>query len=167
MIKITHPKCQDCHFKYEGIFCALDTIELEYISQQKIMKKYKLGQPLFEQGASFDGIYCVNKGSVQLTKIGADGKEIMLDTHYGGKALGYEYLLNNCVYNAKAVAMEDTEVCFFDKNFVLNIKEKRLNVIYNLLEGILLLLKKIMTPQWTDFTSIARKNSNPVCMTKE
>jgi CRP-like cAMP-binding protein len=125
MKKESVASCDHCASREEGIFCDLDFKELQDVSEHKVSNIYKKGQTLFVQGNHPYGIYCISKGNIKLTKVGPDGKESIVRIVAGGDILGHRSLFTEDNYSATATAMEDTEVCFIDKKFILQkIKEE-------------------------------------------
>ena len=125
--------CENCISKSEGIFCDLNIPELEEISNHKIYNSYKEGQTLFIQGNHPFGIYCISKGSVKLSKMTPDGKEVIVRIAQGGDVLGHRSLFTDDNYSATATALEDTDVCFIDKKFILKTIEKSPTVALNII----------------------------------
>lgn len=125
--------CANCVSRGEGIFCDMDTPELDEISHHKVNNTYKKGQTLFIQGNHPFGIYCISKGNIKLTKTGVDGKETIVRIAYGGDILGHRSLFTDDNYSATATAMEDTDVCFIDKKFILKIIEKNPSVALSII----------------------------------
>ena len=115
--------CENCPTKGTGIFCSLDFSELSDIDHHKITNKYKKGQTLFIQGTHPFGIYCISKGNIKLTSAGAEGKESIVRIAQAGDILGHRSLFTDQDYEKTATAMEDTEVCFIDKKYILSLIE--------------------------------------------
>lgn len=115
--------CENCVSRESGIFCDLDTDGIQDISQHKVINTYKKGQTLFLQGNHPFGIFCISKGNIKLTKVGVDGKETIVRIVHGGDILGHRSLFTDDNYSATATAMEDSEVCFIDKKFILKVIE--------------------------------------------
>lgn len=111
--------CDNCPSREDGIFCDLDFKDLHDVTDHKVTNTYKKGQTLFVQGNHPYGIYCISKGNIKLTKVGPDGKESIVRIISGGDILGHRSLFTDDNYTATATAMEDTEVCFIDKKFIL------------------------------------------------
>ena len=57
-------------------------------------------------------------GKVKISKIGLDGKEQTIRFLKKGDVAGYRALISSERYQASAIALEDSEVCFFQKNIV-------------------------------------------------
>jgi len=65
-------------------------------------------------------LYCIYKGKVSLTKLGEDGKRQVVRFAHEGDALGYRSLLSNENYQATATALEDCQICFLQKDKILD-----------------------------------------------
>ncbi len=154
MKKATNSTCENCVSKDDGIFCDMHLPELEEISDHKINNTFKKGQTLFIQGNHPFGIYCISKGNIKLTKTGPDGKETIVRIVHGGDILGHRSLFTDDNYSATATAMEDTEVCFIDKKFILKIIGKNPTVALNIINK----LSRDMGSAENRLTSLHQKN---------
>lgn len=133
MKKAINASCENCPSRGEGIFCDLDLDTTQDVTHQKITNTYKKGQTLFVQGNHPFGIYCISTGNIKLTKTGPDGKETIVRIAQGGDILGHRSLFTDDNYSATATAMEDTEVCFIDKKFILKMIENNPSVALNII----------------------------------
>ncbi len=82
---------------------------------------FKKGQVIFSEGGHPLGLFCINDGKVKIEHSGVDGKEQIVRMAKGGDVLGYRALLSNERYNASAVALDDTDVCFIPKDPFFNV----------------------------------------------
>lgn len=82
---------------------------------------FKKGQVIFNEGGHPLGIFCVNDGKVKIERSGMDGKEQIVRMAKGGDVLGYRALLSSERYNASAVALDDTDVCFIPRDPFFNV----------------------------------------------
>lgn len=121
-------KCQSCPSKGTGIFCDLESSELDELSVHKVTNLYKKGQTLFVQGNHPFGLYCINSGNIKVTRTGTDGKESIVRIVTGGDVLGHRSLFTSEYYSATATAIEDTKVCFIDKKYILKLIEEKPSV---------------------------------------
>jgi CRP-like cAMP-binding protein len=133
MKKSAAMSCEACPSKSKGIFCNLLSEELSEITQHKVINRYKKGQTLFVQGTHPYGLYCVSSGNIKLTKIDSAGKESIVRVVGGGDVLGHRSLFTESHYSATATAMEDTEVCFLDKKFIMKVIEDKPSVSLNII----------------------------------
>ena len=111
-------KCHECDSRRSTIFCALNEKNLDTLSSSKGKNSYKKGQSIFLEGTLPTGLYCIKSGKIKISKIGLDGKEQTIRFLKKGDVAGYRALISSERYQASAIALEDSEVCFFQKNIV-------------------------------------------------
>lgn len=87
----------------------------------KSCMSFKKGQVIFSEGGHPLGLFCINDGKVKIEHTGDDGKEQILRMAKGGDVLGYRALLSSERYNASAVALDDTDVCFIPRDPFFNV----------------------------------------------
>lgn len=116
-----HQECETCGSRHKSIFCHIDIEELSSFSRTKSCVSYKKGQVIFNEGGHPLGLFCINDGKVKIEHSGFDGKEQIVRMAKGGDVLGYRALLSNERYNASAVALDDTNVCFIPKDSFFNV----------------------------------------------
>lgn len=121
MKKPTMVPCEQCQNKDKSVFCALEQVALETLSQHKVMNSYKKGHTIFFQGNPPFGLYCINQGKVKIAKIGADGKESIVRIAGPGDILGHRSLFGRENYGATATVIEEASVCFIDKQYIYKV----------------------------------------------
>lgn len=126
-------KCDECPSQGKGIFCELEGMALEDVSEHKVVNSYKKGQTLFVQGNPPYGMYCVSKGNIKVTQIGEDGKESIIRIATAGDVLGHRSIFTDQFYRATATAIEESHVCFLDKKYILKLVQKEPSVACNLI----------------------------------
>ncbi|MBK6522173.1 MAG: Crp/Fnr family transcriptional regulator [Sphingobacteriaceae bacterium] len=109
------PSCSNCATCSQGIFSVFKGAELSRLSEKKVFQLYKKGQYIFKEKAEPKGLFCIHDGNVKITKESEDGKEQIVRLAKAGNFIGYRALLCNDIYQASAVALEDTYVCFYNK----------------------------------------------------
>lgn len=115
------------------LFQSMKDDELTEINKNGIYAFYKKGQTLFVQGNNPYGVFCVMNGNVKITNIGSDGKESILKIVTTGDILGHRSLFSNSKYSTTAIAIDDTEVYFFEKNYIFNLVNINRTVVNNLI----------------------------------
>ena len=146
--------CESCPSKQDGIFCNLNISEIEDVNHHKITNRYKKGQALFVQGTHPFGLYCISSGNIKLTQTGVDGKESIVRIVHAGDILGHRSLFTDEDYGKTATAMEDTEVCFIDKKYILGLIEKSPSVALNIINK----LSRDMGQAENKLSSLHQKN---------
>lgn len=125
--------CLQCPSLNKGIFCSLSDPELMDLSSHKVTNIYKKGQTLFVQGNPAFGFYCISKGNIKLSKVGPNGEESIIKIATAGEVVGHKALFCEGPYTATATALEDTEVCFLDKKYIVKLLQEKPTVAMNLI----------------------------------
>lgn len=116
-------RCGKCPQRSRGVFCRLSEKELSSLDKSKTANTYRRGQAVFYEGNAPLGAYCVYSGKVKLYKLGIDGKAQVVRLAGPGELLGHESLLSGRAYAATAETIEDSVLCFLDKNTLLRFME--------------------------------------------
>lgn len=112
--------CQSCPSRMNGVFCELGAKDLDALSLAKTTNHYKKGQIIFYEGATPTGLFCISNGKVKLLKEGEQGKEALLRILGPGAILGARGVMTGKNYSVTAQALEDSSICFVDKEFIKN-----------------------------------------------
>lgn len=112
-------KCEQCIVREFSSLKALNKDELLKIADCKTSYTIKKGEPIFEEGESINGIFCVKDGVCKLTKLSANGKDQIVKLVKSGELLGQRSMISDEPTNLSAVALEDMEVCFVPRKEVL------------------------------------------------
>lgn len=126
--------CETCPSRSSGIFCELKKESLDDVSKHKVMNHYKKGQTIFFQGNPPLGLYCVSTGKIKITRAGNDGKESILRIAGPGDVLGHRSLFSKEKYEATATVLEDSSICFIDKNYIYEALEANPSIALNMIE---------------------------------
>lgn len=109
-------ECATCGSRHKSIFCHLEMGELASFNDSKSCMSFKKGQIIFSEGGHPLGVFCINSGKVKLSHSGQDGKEQIIHMAKEGDVLGYRALLSSERYNATAIALDDTNICFIPRD---------------------------------------------------
>jgi CRP-like cAMP-binding protein len=112
-------KCEQCIVKQFSSLKALNKEELLKMAECKTSYTIKKGEPIFEEGESTNGIFCIKDGVCKLTKLSANGKDQIIKLVKPGELLGQRSLISEEPANLSAVALEDMEVCFIPKSEIM------------------------------------------------
>jgi len=112
-------KCEQCIVREFSSIKALNKEELLKMASCKASYTIKKGEPIFEEGESVNGIYCIKDGVCKLSKLSANGKDQIVKLVKPGELLGQRSMISDEPANLTAVALEDMEVCFIPKKEVL------------------------------------------------
>ncbi len=112
-------KCEQCIVREFSSLKALNKDELLRMADCKTSYTIKKGEPIFEEGDSVNGIFCVKDGVCKLSKLSANGKDQIVKLVKPGELLGQRSLISDEPANLTAVALEDMEVCFIPKTEIM------------------------------------------------
>lgn len=113
--------CNTCKSRNFSVFCNLNNTEVAHFNDHKSCIVYKKGQYIFHENGYPLGVYCINSGKVKIVRTGNDGKDQIVRMAKNGDILGYRSLLSDTKYNASAITLEDTNVCFISKSSFFNV----------------------------------------------
>lgn len=115
-MSLTCNKCNStCCFATLPLFSHLDNQELDKVGSIICHKSIKKGQPLFEEGTLLDCLYIVNQGSMKVLTLTKEGREQILYLLLQGDFIGDQQLFKETIATTRAVALEDTHLCFIHK----------------------------------------------------
>ncbi len=112
-------KCEQCIVREFSSLKALGKEELLQMADCKTSFTIKKGEPIFEEGESVNGIFCIKDGVCKLSKLSANGKDQIVKLVKPGELLGQRSLISDEPANLSAVALEDMEVCFIPKTEIM------------------------------------------------
>lgn len=90
---------------------------LPAISANKVNYEFKKGEVIFKEGDEMTGIYFVYDGKVKVHKHWDEEKELIIRFAKKGDIFGHRGLGNDLIFPVSATALENTTVCFIDREF--------------------------------------------------
>ncbi|MBI3754571.1 MAG: Crp/Fnr family transcriptional regulator [Deltaproteobacteria bacterium] len=117
--------CLLCHCRIQEntLFADLTDEQLEIFKDAVTTSFHKKKDVIFVEGGPCPGFYVVKSGRVKLLKTSKDGKEQIIKILQPGELLGMETFYNGKRYGNTAMAMDDCELCFIEKNAFFRIIE--------------------------------------------
>ncbi len=112
-------RCESCIVRQFNSLRAMSKDELQKVSDSKITKKVKKGEPIFQEGDKLDGVYCVRNGVSKLSKLSANGRDQIVKLATKGEILGQRSVIAEEHTNLSATAVNDMEVCFIPKDSIV------------------------------------------------
>jgi len=103
------------YLKNIDLFRHLSDEEIRMIEQHTLMREIKKGEALYFEGSSDQNIYILKKGTVKVTKITPQGREIILDIFKEGSIFGEMAFLESEERNESAEALEEGLLCIMRK----------------------------------------------------
>ena len=106
------------------LFWDLKDEELGYISEKMVARKYDPGNCIFLEESDGEQCFFVVKGSVKVTRLSKDGREVILAMLNEGDFFGEMSLLDGKSRSANVIALEKTEVLTLNrKDFLIVLQE--------------------------------------------
>jgi CRP-like cAMP-binding protein len=129
-------KCEQCIVRELSSLKALNKDELIKLAECKTSYTIKKGDPIFEEGDSVNGIFCITSGVCKLSKLSPNGKDQIIKLVKPGELLGQRSMISDEPANLSAVALEDMEVCFIPRSEVVNMFDKNNQFSMNMMKTI-------------------------------
>lgn len=107
----------------ENLFFSFPQIRAE-IERLKVINHFRSGSVIFRAGEYPLGLYIVHSGLAKLEALSENGTAHTLRLVGRDGVLGYRSLFADEVYNASAIAVEHTDVCFIPKSEIMNLFHK-------------------------------------------
>ena len=93
-----------------SLFFDLSEKELGYIEEKMVTRQYENGNYIFLEDSEGEQCFFVAKGSVKVTRLSKDGREVILTMLNAGDFFGEMSLLDGESRSANVIALEETEV---------------------------------------------------------
>lgn len=128
--------CEKCGDRLTNAICSTSPDVWKLLDQVKQRTIFKAHQIIFYQGNEPLGLYTISSGLVKLEVTSESGQNHTLRYLGAGSALGYRSLFANEQYQASAIAIEITEICFIPKNTVIDIFKQYPEAALKILESL-------------------------------
>jgi CRP/FNR family transcriptional regulator, polysaccharide utilization system transcription regulator len=120
----TSANCSNCTPRLANIFCQLEGVGLNQLTQSRMVHTYKKKQIIYYQGNSSLGVYCIQSGRVKIYRTSSEGKQYIIRLAEAGDVLGLPTLFSNTPFLWTAEMIEEGNICFIPKQIVLEIIRK-------------------------------------------
>ena len=128
--------------KTVSLFWDLDIVELGYISEKMVSKKFESGNLIFLEETKGENLFFVVEGSVKVTRLSKDGREVILAMLNAGDFFGEMSLLDGESRSANVIALEDTEVLSLYRDGFLDVLNDYPKIAIQLLKEMTSRLRK-------------------------
>lgn len=128
--------CEKCGHRSTNAICSTSPDVWKLLDQVKQKSLFKAHQVIFYQDNEPLGLYTISSGLVKLEVTSEQGQNHTLRYLGAGSALGYRSLFSNEKYQASAIAIEKTEICFIPKNTVMDIFKQYPEAALKILESL-------------------------------
>ncbi|NPA68605.1 MAG: Crp/Fnr family transcriptional regulator [Chlorobi bacterium] len=110
--------CNHCTNSEDSIFNILSKEDRKLVDDNKQCTSYKKGEIIFKEGDLPVGMTCLCEGKVKLFKEGVGGRDQIIRMETRGDFVGFRALFAGEHYNATATAIEDSVICYLEKNIL-------------------------------------------------
>jgi CRP/FNR family transcriptional regulator len=107
------------------LFTGLPQSDLEKIADASVVKSLEKGAYLFHEGDRASGFYIVQRGSVNVHRVNAAGKEQIIHIFRAGESFAEVALASDRGYPADARALEPTQVLLVQKDGILTLLRRQ------------------------------------------
>ena len=128
--------------KSVSLFCDLNLDELGYISEKMVSKRFKSGNLIFLEESEGKNLFFVIEGSVKVTRLSKEGREVILAMLNAGDFFGEMSLLDGESRSANVIALENTEVLSLNRNDFLDVLNDYPKIAIQLLKEMTSRLRK-------------------------
>ena len=125
-----------------SLFWDLSDKELGYISDKMISRTFDSGSYIFLEDSDGEQCFFVVKGSVKVTRLSKDGKEVILAMMGLGDFFGEMSLLDGRSRSANIISLEKTEVLTLNREDFLEVLQNYPNIAIQLIKEMALRLRK-------------------------
>lgn len=128
--------------KSVSLFWDLNKEELGHISDKMVSRYFEAGQLILLEESSGEQCFFVTKGSVKITRLSKEGREVILAIINDGDFFGEMSLLDGESRSANVIALENTEVLTLNRNHFLHVLKEYPQIAIQLLKEMALRLRK-------------------------
>jgi len=146
--------CESCVSRKGSLFGSFCGDEVGGLDHTKSCSYYKKNQPLFIEGSSPRGVFCINDGKVKIFARGEEGKEQIIHLATSGDVVGFRAMFSGEPYKVSATTLEESNICFIGKTEFLNMVDTN----PTLRNGIMKELSRELAERATFITNMAQKS---------
>ena len=128
--------CDQCIVRQFSALKALNKDQLVKMANCKTSYTIKKGEPIFQEGETLNGVFCIKDGVCKLSKLSSNGKEQILKLVKPGELLGQRSMISEESANLSAVALEDMQVCFVPRNEIIGFFNENNQFSMNIMQSI-------------------------------
>lgn len=130
------------HLRNVPIFTALSDSDLNRIASKMVSRDYEKGQMILLEESTGETFFIITSGTVKVTRLSDDGREVILALLGGSDFFGEMSLLDGEGRSANIVANEDAEVMTLSRRDFLEYLETYPKIAIALLEELAVRIRK-------------------------
>ena len=114
----------NCQIKENTFFSGLTEKQVDAFKNDIKTSFYGKREVVYLEGDECKGVYIVRLGRVKLVRSSRSGKEQIIKILTNGDLLGLEAFYSGNTYASTAITMEETDLCFLDRDAFFSILKK-------------------------------------------
>jgi CRP/FNR family transcriptional regulator len=126
------------------LFMGLAPADLEKIAGVAVLKPLEKGEYLFHEGGAVHGFYVVQRGAVNVHRVGPGGKEQVIRIFRPGESFAEAALATAAGYPADARALGPTQVLLVQKDGILDLLQRQPELALRMLGSISVHLRSLL-----------------------
>jgi len=123
------------------LFRELPSAVIERLASYMTRKAVKRGTPIFAKGDPGTGLMAVLSGTVKISVLSADGREVVLNIIHPGEIFGEIALLDGRPRTADAAAMSDCELALIERRDFVPFLQSQPDVVLRFIDILCLRLR--------------------------
>jgi CRP/FNR family transcriptional regulator, polysaccharide utilization system transcription regulator len=131
-----NPFIELCLEGTQSLLKGLNQKEKETLIQHHTYAQYKKGELLLKDGEKPHGLICLATGKVKVFKQGVGGREQILRMVSPQGLIGYRAIFADSNNYASAMALEDSAICIFEKEYFIRIVRKNSDLALKLMKAL-------------------------------
>jgi CRP/FNR family transcriptional regulator, polysaccharide utilization system transcription regulator len=106
------PECDRCWVRERSVFCDLASDNRGTLESRKITRTFRHGEPLYLEGDTANGVFCIYQGAVKVFRTGSEGHEQIVRLGSAGDLIGYRSVFDGGIHSTCATAIENVRACY-------------------------------------------------------
>ena len=128
--------CLNCPKRRHSLLSELNPGELSILDKNRYVVEYKAGEVIYKEGGKSQGLLCLNKGKIKITRTGASGNEQIVALKKPVDFIGFQALMGEYNYMTSAIALEDVSICINDKKDFFEVISKNSYLAFKIIRFI-------------------------------
>lgn len=129
-------KYKNCIDEESSVFNELSQAEKDQLRRKSTCSFYKKGEIIYKEGDKPSGLISLAKGKVKIFKEGVGGREQIVRLAKPVGFIGYRALFAEENYIASAKAIEDSVICIFEKETLMDLIIKNSKFALNIIQSL-------------------------------
>lgn len=126
--------CRQCSLKKCSAFQDCSDELLNEIFTHKQIRQYRKNETVIRQSDAFEGVFCIQDGTVKVSSFGNKNKEFILWFARPGAIIGMDSFVNNTNHLFAATSITPVSACFIPDSDIKRLMEKEPSIAKRLIK---------------------------------